>query len=109
MHFLQFFYIDDNLFTGNLPVCLGTDMQFLRELHVRCNSFEGTIPAGFETLQFMIELHASCNADLSCDSPLASRPNFIFQCGMSDCENCSIPGTNCPNEVLVPDCGVYVR
>ncbi|KAH0572864.1 Cyst wall protein [Spironucleus salmonicida] len=106
--FVQFVYMSDNDITGTIPTCMG-NLLFLKELHLACNQLTGTIPTGFVALKFLIEVHVQCNADLSCESGLATRPNFIFKCGLENCDDCVIPDTNCPPSVIVPDCGVYVR
>ncbi|KAH0572979.1 Cyst wall protein [Spironucleus salmonicida] len=105
---VQFVYMNNNDITGAIPTCMG-NLLFLKEVHFTCNQLSGTIPTGFVALKFLVEMHVDCNADLSCESGLATRPNFIFKCGLENCDDCVIPDTNCPPSVIVPDCGVYVR
>ena len=105
---LQFWYMDFNTLSGEIPTCVG-NLQFLRELHLKCNSLNGTIPTGLDDLEFLVELRVNCNTDLDCTSTLSTRDNFIFICGDVDCDDCSITPSTCPAYVDVADCGRYYR
>jgi hypothetical protein len=106
---MLYLYISDNpLLTGPIPTCVD-NLTFLHELHATCDNLTGTIPTGFNTLAFLVELHLDCNANLDCTSALSTQPNVIFLCGMTNC-NCQVlPPVNCPTNVTIAGCGVYVR
>ncbi|KAH0572838.1 Cyst wall protein [Spironucleus salmonicida] len=92
---VMFVYMDDNLLTGAIPKCIGK-LKFLKEAHFACNLLEGPIPAGLASLKYLIEFHADCNLAIDCTSDLATRPNFIFHCGITDCDSCDMKGPVVP-------------
>ena len=108
MPHLQYFYMDNNLITGQIPTCVG-DMTYLREMHLNCNELEGTVPAGFESLQYLTELRLNCNTNLDCTSGLSTRTNFIYLCGDFQCGSCLITPANCPTTITIQNCGTYIR
>ena len=109
MQNMLYFYVSENaLLTGPIPTCVG-NMLNLRELHATCDNLNGTVPVGFNTLQYLTELRLDCNVNLDCTSDLSTRPNFIYLCGMDNCNCPVLPPTNCPINVTIPGCGVYIR